>query len=337
MMPTDAWKAAMLMAHRRQPVARGSLPTDQVLTRGPFRLLHYLPDTSPRRSLPPILMVYSLVNRPDLLDLSPRRSLVRDLCDAGYPVYLVDWGRPLEADRALELEDYTPGFIGEAVGHVSQVHDQPPVLLGICQGGTLGLCYASLKPDTLRLMVTIGTPVDFHAGDGVLTGLASAWPMPRTVSEPVNGNRLSAAFTAIRPVDLLVRRYRQLPEIAADEAALDDFLRMEAWMYDCPDQPGLVFHRFLNDFYLNNLLVRDALELHGQPIRLQAITAPVLNIFASQDHLVPPESASSLRERLPRGAGYQEEMLPGGHLGMFLSRGCRQRMLTRIQESLGYL
>lgn len=328
----------MREAGARQPVARGSTESERILERGPFRLLHYLPPppTAGDARLPPVVLVYSLINRPDLLDLSPRRSLVKDLLRGGFPVYLVDWGYPLEADRLLELEDYTPGFLSEALDLVTSRHHHKPVLAGICQGGTLSICQACLDPESLSLLVTIGTPVDFHAGASVLGSLATAWPSPTDASEPVGGHRLSAAFTALRPVDLLIRRYQQLPELASAPQALEDFLRMEAWMYDCPDQPGRVFHRFLQDFYLHNRLFRGTLRLAGAPVRLDALTVPVLNIFATDDHLVPPESAGALEQHIP-ASRYHETQLPGGHLGMFLSKHCREQIVLGMQETLAYL
>lgn len=319
-------------------MARGNTASEPVLRRGPFRLLRYhsVSPAADNTRLPPAVLVYSLINRPDLLDLSPRRSLVNDLLRAGFPVYLVDWGYPLEADRLLELEDYTPGFLSEALDLVASRHRHRPVLAGICQGGTLGLCQACINPGAVSLLVTIGTPVDFHAGASVLGSLASAWPSPADASEPVSGHRLSAAFTALRPVDLLIRRYQQLPELASSPEALEDFLRMEAWMYDCPDQPGRVFHRFLRDFYLDNRLFQGTLSLGGAPVRLDELTVPVLNIFASDDHLVPPESAGALRQRMP-ASRYHETQLPGGHLGMFLSKHCREQIVLRMQETLAHL
>lgn len=42
----------------------------------------------------PLLMVYALVNRHDMLDLQPDRSLVRKLLNEGIDVYIIDWGYP---------------------------------------------------------------------------------------------------------------------------------------------------------------------------------------------------------------------------------------------------
>lgn len=329
---TVRWQTALQAAAALQPVSRGTLPVKELARRGPFRLYRFpAPELG---SLPPVLLVYSLINRPDLLDLAPRRSLVRDLRAAGFPVYLVDWGYPLLADGDLDLEDYVPGFLTQAIRAVETDTGASPLVAGICQGGTLAIMLAALEPELIAALACIGTPVDFHAGEAELARLAHAWPMPGDTVAPglVSGNRLSAGFTALRPADLLLRRYQPLPAMAEQPVALDEFLRMEAWMYDCPDQPTRVFHRFLRDGYLDNRLVGDAMELAGRTLRLAEIRCPVLNIHATADHLVPPESSQALGGLLDAGTPYRELSLPGGHLGLFLSSKVRQQLVTAVAE-----
>jgi polyhydroxyalkanoate synthase len=42
----------------------------------------------------PLLFVYALINRPYILDLQQDRSVVRRMLEAGFDVYLIDWGEP---------------------------------------------------------------------------------------------------------------------------------------------------------------------------------------------------------------------------------------------------
>ena len=48
----------------------------------------------------PLLVVFALVNRPYILDLQPDRSFIKPLLEAGYDVYLIDWGYPTIADQS---------------------------------------------------------------------------------------------------------------------------------------------------------------------------------------------------------------------------------------------
>ncbi|MCC5856733.1 MAG: alpha/beta fold hydrolase [Ectothiorhodospiraceae bacterium] len=329
---TNAWLAGLRAAAARQPVPRGTLARHQLTRSGPFRLDRY--GGEPPGDRPPVLLVYSLVNRPDLLDLSPDRSLVRDLQAAGFPVYLVDWGYPVLADGTLDLEDYVCGFLRRAVTAVETDAGRAPMVVGICQGATLALMLAAHRPDGIPALATVAAPVDFHAGNGQLARLARTWPLPTDAAAPglVSGHRLSAGFTALRPADLLLRRYLPLPELARDPAKLDEFLRMEAWMYDCPDQPAPMFHRFLREGYLENRLIAGTMRLADEPLRLTAVRCPVLNVYARDDHLVPVESSQALEGALSTDAPYRSLALRGGHLGLFLSRGTRSRVVDAISE-----
>src|SRR5262249_22820715 len=81
----------------------------------------------------PLFICYALVNRPEVLDLEPERSLVRRLLGAGLEVYLLDWGRPAEADRGLQLVDYIEGYLDGGIQYLRKTHRVPTVnLLGVC-------------------------------------------------------------------------------------------------------------------------------------------------------------------------------------------------------------
>ena len=85
-----------------------------------------------------MLLCYALVNRPYILDLQSDKSVVRQYLDRGFEVYMIDWGVPSDADRALTVEDYVCGFLASAVDFIRRQHDRRKVhLLGYCMGGTL--------------------------------------------------------------------------------------------------------------------------------------------------------------------------------------------------------
>ncbi len=127
---------ALGQAAAMQPVRIGPSPRETVLHREHYTLYRYrAPETGPTHPVP-VLIVYSLVNRPYLLDLHERRSLIARLREAGLQVYLIDWADPEPADRYLTLEDYIAGFIGEAHRWIRREHGVPAAsLLGVCQGG----------------------------------------------------------------------------------------------------------------------------------------------------------------------------------------------------------
>jgi polyhydroxyalkanoate synthase len=84
-------------------------------------------------------------------------------------------------------------------------------------------------------------------------------------------------------------------DILDDKVELENFLRMEKWIFDSPDQAGEAFRQFVKDFYQGNKLVNGGLEIGDKSVSLKKITMPVLNIFAEQDHLVPPSASRPLQ------------------------------------------
>ncbi len=286
--------------------------------------------------MPPLVVCYALVNRPYMMDLQPDRSLIRGLLARGLDVYLVDWGYPDRADSALSLDDYVNRYLGACIDHVRQAHGIPSVnLLGVCQGGTMAICHAALHPDRVRNLVTMVTPVDFHTDDNLLSKWARKLDVDAIVDALGNvpGELLNAAFIALMPLRLTARKYAGLADIAHDRAALENFLRMERWIHDSPDQAGTAFRQFIRWFFQENRLVRGGLEIGGRAVDARRIACPILNVYASQDHLVPP-SASRPLAGLASSRDYTPFEFEGGHIGIYVSRSAQELLPLTIAQWL---
>jgi len=307
---------------RLPPVTLGSCERDLVQREDKVTLYRYRSRARPA-GLPPLLIVFALVNRPTVLDLQPDRSLIRGLLDAGLDVYLLDWGSPDRADRELTLADYVLGYLHRAVARVASDHGAVD-LLGVCQGGTLALMYAALEPARLRRLVTMVTPVDFHTPENLLSKWARALDVERLVATYGNepGELLNCTFVSLLPFRLTLQKYLALVDGADDPAALANFLRMEQWIFDSPDQAGAAFREFVTWLFQQNRLVAGTLELAGRRVDLKDVTMPVFNIHATQDHLVPP-SASRPLARLVGSTRYEELAFQGGHIGIYVSSRAR--------------
>lgn len=317
---------ALEQAARLQPIAEAGAEREVVYREDSLTLYYY--GGTVAATAPPLLIVYSLVNRPQILDLQPDRSLIRSLRDAGHPVYLIDWGYPEPIDRFLTLDDYVNGYLHRCIERIRRRHDRQPVnLLGVCQGGNLALCYAALQPQRVARLVSLITPVDFHAESNALQNLARHVDIDALVDTFGNipAHLLNAIFVGLKPYRLLSQRYVEMPALAEDPQGLSDFLRMERWMYDSPDQAGEAYRQYAKEFCQENRLIRGDVQLGGRTVRLEQLTMPILNVFASDDHLVPAASARALRTQVP-AADYNEIEFPGGHLSVFTS-GRAQREL----------
>jgi polyhydroxyalkanoate synthase len=299
-------------------VRPGASPRICVWQRDAVRLFHY--GAGEAAGGPPLLIVYALVNRPEMADLERGRSLVAGLVERGHDVYLLDWGYPGPADAALGLADYLGRYIDGAVDYLrgALARAQLP-LLGICQGGTFALCYAALHPDKVERLVLTVTPVDFHTADDALGHLARHIDIEALVAAYGNlaGDWLNALFLALKPYQLLQQKYLRFLDHLDDQAASATFLRMEQWIFDSPALAACAAREFAQAFYQRNALVAGTLDIAGRPVRLGAVTMPILNVYARHDHLVPPASSRALAG-LVGAKDYREHELAGGHIGIYV-------------------
>ena len=51
----------------------------------------------------------------------------------------------------------------------------------------------------------------------------------------------------------------------------------------------------LKDLYQANQLVKGEFRLGGRMVKLGEIEAPVLNVFAKDDHIIPPKTTGAAR------------------------------------------
>jgi polyhydroxyalkanoate synthase len=275
----------------------------------------------------PLLIVYALVNRPYMVDLQEDRSLVRNLLKLGIDIYIMDWGYPGPEDRWITLDDYINGYINNCVDVVRERHGLDKInVLGICQGGTFSLCYSSLYPQKVKNLITTVTPVNFQVREGLLNVWAGCFSGPQTMDVDlmvdalgnVPGDFMNYGFLMLRPFLLNVRKYADLLDIMDDRDKIINFLRMEKWIFDSPDQTGEAFRQFLRDFYQGNKLIKGELEIGGKRVDLRNVRMPVLNVYAEEDHLVPPPSSQALKDYVGSD-DYTERSFPVGHIGMYVS------------------
>lgn len=283
----------------------------------------------------PLLLVYSLVNRPDVLDLAPRHSFIEALQGRGHPVYLVDWGRPDAADAGLSLADHVNGYLVTALQRLRQRHGRVAVdLVGICQGGVLALCLASLAPRMIHRLATLVTPVDFHTPGDPLARLAQHIEPADLLAADGNlpGRVLAGLFAVLRPLRASGATRPALPQLL-DRSRRGRLLRLLEWQADYPDQAGRAWQEFCTAFYRENRLLHGTLQLDGHTVDLRRVRVPVLNVYARADHMVPIAAARALGDLIGRRR-YQELAVEGGHVGVFAGRRGLQVVPAAVSDFL---
>ena len=328
--------AGVRTLHEMDEVDFGVTPREEVWRDGKTVLYRFKGGRAPTAKVP-LLISYALVNRPYMVDLQEDKSLVRGLLERGEDVYVIDWGYPDRSDRYLTLEDYIERFIGGAVDHLRKAHGLPSInLLGICQGGAFSLCYAALHPDKIRNLITMVTPVDFHTPDNMLSNWNREIDVDLLVDTLGNvpADMMNFTYLMLKPWRLFAQKYVGMADILDDRKAMEDFLRMEKWIFDSPDQAGEAFREFSKQFFQQNRFMGETPPRIGsKDVHLGEIDMPVLNIYAEQDHLVPPDASRALRD-LVGSDDYTELAFKGGHIGIYVSSRAQREVPQTIHDWL---
>ncbi|MFO1371179.1 MAG: class III poly(R)-hydroxyalkanoic acid synthase subunit PhaC [Candidatus Competibacteraceae bacterium] len=312
-------------------IEAGVSPREAIYREDKLVLYRYQPRVAQPHPVP-LLIVYALVNRPYMMDLQEDRSMIRGLLDAGLDIYLIDWGYADANDRHLTLEDYVQRYIGHCVAVLCERCQMDSInLLGVCQGGTLSLCFASLHPEKICNLITMVTPVDFHTPDNLLTHLIRHVNIDLLVDTLGNlpGQMLNFTFLSLSPFRLTGQKYVDLVDMLDDTQALKNFLRMEKWIFDSPDQAGEAFRQFAKEFFQQNKLIKGEAHIGKQRVELGNITMPILNVYATQDHLVPPAASKALAQCCG-SKDYSELSFKGGHIGIYVSGRAQREIPSAI-------
>jgi len=306
-------------------------PYDIVYRQDRVTLKHYrAPDGVQYRT--PLLVVYALINRETMLDLQPGRSVVERFLEAGLDVYMIDWGYPTRKDRFQGFDDHINGYMDDIVDVVRQRTGADQVnLMGICMGGTFSVIYSALHPEKIRNLITTVTPTNFDTRKGLLHVWMKHMDVDRVVDAYGNlsADIMNFGFLLLNPARLMIDKYVGFMEQMDNKQFVENFLRMEKWIFDSPDLPGEVFRQFIKDCYQENKLIQSRLEVGGQRVDLRRITMPLLNIYGRFDHLVPPEAC----DRLTRSVGStdtEDICLDTGHIGIYVSSKCQREFAPRI-------
>ena len=138
----------------------GQSPRDVIWTHRGTTLYRYRSSQSEHAI--PVLLVFALINRPEIFDLRPGSSFVEFLLGEGYDVFLVDWGVPDEEDSEMGLADFVCDELHWGVRETLRACGEDELtLLGWCLGGTLCAMYCALHPTgAVRNAVLLTTPID---------------------------------------------------------------------------------------------------------------------------------------------------------------------------------
>ena len=317
----------------------GQSPKDVVWQRGRCQLWHYRNDSVDGgvRYAPPLLVVFSLISRSYILDLTPGNSFLEQVLAAGFDVYMIDWGEPDERDANNRLEDYVDDYIPAAVERVLELSGCDEVnLFGYCFGGDLTLLYAAHHPDApLRSLTVLATPVDFrHMGPMGDLFRVGGLEVDEVVGEDGNvpPSVVVQGFKTLAPT-AEVTRYVTLWERLWNDEYVAAYQAMTGWSDDHVPFPGAAARETVQMLVRDNGMVTDNLVVGGDPVHLRDITVPFLTVRANRDHIVPPDACAPLLDLV--GSPDKHELpLDAGHMGLVVGRTAARTTVPTILDFL---
>ncbi len=321
---------AGIRAYQAHPYRR-DLPDMPVVWReGTTRLLDY----GGAAGAPAVLFVPSLVNRAYILDLSPRRSLLRWLAANGVRPLLVDWAAPGPDERGFDLTDYIAGRLERALDAARGLAGGKVGLVGYCMGGNLALALALRRPADLTRLALLATPWDFQAELGPQARLFAALEdvlddiLAAFGALPVD--ILQALFAGLDP-NLAARKFRRFARLDPAGRPAGDFVALEDWLNDGVPLVAGVARECLVGWYGRNRPLAEEWRVAGAPVAPARLSLPALLAMPADDRIVPPASARALADRLPSAATISPR---AGHIGMVTGSRAKRALWRPLRDWL---
>lgn len=315
-----------------EKVEVATTPKELVWQSDKVKMYHYLRDT-PAKCKTPVLVSFAMLNRHDVLDLQPDRSPMKKLVEEGLDVYIMDWGYPTKADRYLTMEDYIDGYMNDAIDFLRKKHKVAKIhKMGICQGGTFSMIYASLYPEKLASLTTYVAPYDFGEGGCMLYKWAKYIDVDTMVDSvgTIPGEQIDSAFGMLKP-SMNISKYFGVMDSLEDQDKLLNFLRMEKWKGDLPAIAGEMYRKYIKDLFRDNLLIKGDFTLGGREVNLKNMTVPFLNVYATEDNIIPNNSTKAVMKHIG-SKDKTEYPFPGGHIGVFVGGKSQKELAPTVAK-----
>ena len=309
----------------------GATPREIVWTHRTTTLYRYR--SSNRSHAVPILLVFALINRPEIFDLRPGGSLVEYLLEEGFDIFLVDWGVPGEEDADTGLDEYVCDELHWAIRETLRASGAEELtLMGWCIGATLCAMYCGLdrgsEQTPVRNLVLLTMPVDGRGstyarwvGDPEfdVDMVAEQWRV-------IPGQAVDFANKMLKPVTNFFTTYRRLAQgVFEGTARKDAYQPMAKWVADNPPFPGRAWSQWIKCMYQDEALVAGRMRLRGRRVDLRRIDQNLLVTTAGADHIAPRAGTMPIFD-LVASEDVTHIDRPGGHIGLIAGSAARNEI-----------
>lgn len=318
--------------HSKTLVLSQSTPFEVIGEFNQTRIRYY--SATQKKFKEPLVFVAPLAINMAIYDLYPYRSLIKYFQNAGFDVYLVDWGRLKFKDRHLNFLSFIEDFIPKAIELVRAHSGSEQISLhGWSMAGIFVTLYAALnQPNYIKNLIVLGSPIDSYASGHI-------GKLYQTINQLISRNKKiqeriysglpkrlihspgilnSLGFKILDPkgwLDGHVQLLKNLDDLqfVQEHATLSNFLN------NMIDYPGGINQDMLFNVWLQNPLKRGFIQLKDKKIELKNIDCSLLVGAGRSDQLVTADAASPLSQ-LTSSQDVTFTLIPGGHLGLMSSQ-----------------
>ncbi len=304
---------------RRGPEPAWTTPNRVLVEHPAYRLRDFSVGPADRRGA--LVVVPPEVNHSAICDFGPGQSLVAAALAAGFRrVLAVEWRSATPETAGRDVDDSLRTIL-EAVERAGA----PAHLVGLCQGGWEAAMLAALRPGAVRSLTLAAAPIDFHAGLGLVQGLARSMPMAAyhglvaLGGGVMRGELISQGFDNLLPFERHFLKYLGIWNHLDEEGWLDRFHQMNDWYRAPKDLPGRMYLRAVRELFKENRLVQGRFTALGEAVDLGRIACPLALVAGTRDHITPPPQVWAAAEHVSSTRVLRRE-LDAGHVGTFMGR-----------------
>ena len=279
------------------------------------QLIQYAPTTAKVHNKP-LLFIPPWINKFYVLDLNPRKSMVRWLVEQGYTVFMLSWVNPDERQKDVVWESYMDAAWAAIDAALAETGQKSLNVTSYCIGGTLlstMMAEAGRKKDKRIASATFFTSqLDFEDA-GELQVFVDDHTIRAVDGEMEKGylpaEKLASAFNMLRSNDLIWSYVVNNYMLGKDPFPFD----LLYWNADSTAMPARVHHFYLEQFYDWNAFAGDELDLRGERVHLGDIHGPVYHVATKEDHIAPAKSVYAGAQMMTR-ADVRFVLAGSGHI-----------------------
>jgi polyhydroxyalkanoate synthase len=258
-----------------------------------IQLIQYAPATE-KVYAKPLLIIPPWINKYYILDLNPKKSLVKWLVEQGHTVFVVSWVNPDARHGSKTWEDYMfEGGLAAIDKALEETGQKSLHLVSYCVGGTMAGTLAAWMGKTadkrLASQTFFTAQLDFQDA-GELQIFVDEHILEVVGEDMEKGympaDRMATAFNMLRANDL-IWGYMVNNYMLGKEPFPFDLLY---WNADSTAMPARAHRFYLEQFYIRDAFAKGEFAVRGEPITLADIRGPVYHVATKEDHIAPAAS-----------------------------------------------